>query len=253
MKASKNSKVSSAGKDDIPQHLAIIMDGNGRWATRQGQARVEGHKAGVLAVDKVLQSSLKIGIPVLSLYAFSTENWRRPQVEVMALFELLNFYLKRKVRTMVENGISLRISGDISRLPEKSAKLLTKTIEKTAQGDKLILNVCINYGSRDELQLAIEKLIKKRIVHGDIKKISSLPTWGEIEENLYTHGLPDIDLLIRTAGEKRLSNFMLLQSAYAELYFTDVLWPDFDENELLHAVEDFRKRIRKFGGLVEKK
>ncbi|MDH4261816.1 MAG: polyprenyl diphosphate synthase [Spirochaetia bacterium] len=238
-------------KGELPSHLAIIMDGNGRWAARRKLLRVEGHKAGATAVDKIIQASIQIGIPVLSLYAFSTENWKRPETEVNALFELLNFYLKRKAKSLIKNGISLRVSGDISKLPLKSRKLLNETITNTSSLNKLILNLCINYGSRDELLIAVEKLIKKRIVLGDIKKISSLPEWNEIEENLYTNGLPDIDLLIRTAGEKRLSNFMLLQSAYAELYFTDIEWPDFGESELLKALIEYQRRTRKFGGLVE--
>jgi undecaprenyl diphosphate synthase len=238
---------------EIPRHLAVIMDGNGRWAASRGKPRVEGHKAGANSVDNLLHSCVKIGIPAVSLYAFSTENWKRPDAEISALFELLNFYLKRKVKTMIKNGISLRVSGDVSRLPERSRELLKSSIEKTASLNKLILNICINYGSRDELLMGIGKLIKKRIALGDIKKISSIPEWSEVEENLYTHGLPDIDLLIRTAGEKRLSNFMLLQSAYAELYFTDVLWPDFNETQLCNAIVEFQTRTRKFGGLAENK
>ena len=238
---------------DLPHHLAVIMDGNGRWAAKRHLPRVEGHKAGAGSVDNIIQSCIKLGIPVLSLYAFSTENWKRPETEIKALFELLNFYLKKKINSMVKNGISLRISGDISRLPVKSQDLLKNAIIKTEKLNKLILNICINYGSRDELILAMDKLIKKRIALGDIKKITAMPTWAELEENLYSHGLPDIDLLIRTAGEKRLSNFMLLQAAYAELYFTETHWPEFDETELFRAIMEFQKRERKFGGLVEKK
>lgn len=238
-------------KGELPRHLAIIMDGNGRWAAQKGKPRVEGHKAGAVAVDHIIQSCIKIGIPVLSLYAFSTENWKRPETEIKALFDLLNFYLKKKINTMVKNGISLKISGDISRLPVNSRELIKSAIERTASLKKFTLNVCINYGSRDEVLAAIEKLIKKRIALGDIKRISTLPEWAELEENLYTHGLPDIDLLIRTAGEQRLSNFMLLQAAYAELYFTEVAWPDFNEKELLKAIMEFQNRIRKFGGLIE--
>jgi len=238
-------------KGQVPRHLAVIMDGNGRWANRKGLHRIEGHKAGADSVDRIIRACVNLEIPVLSLYAFSTENWKRPDREISALFDLLNYYLKKKFKTLIKNEISLKISGDIARLPPRSRELLKNTIEKTANSKKLILNLCINYGSRDEILMAIEKLVKKRIAMGDIKKISSQPTWQEFEENLYTGDLPDIDLLIRTAGEKRLSNFMLLQSAYAELYFTDVLWPDFDEKELFHAIDEFQKRVRKFGGLTE--
>lgn len=238
-------------------HVAIIMDGNGRWASSKGLSRSEGHKAGADAVDNTIQACIKVGIPVLSLYAFSTENWNRPEKEVKSLFDLLNIYIKRKLSVMIKNGISLKVSGDISRLPAKSRQLLMDAVEKTdtktgkaSQPSKLLLNICLNYGSRDEVLTAFEKIIKNRISQGNISKISQKPSWSEVEENLFTHGLPDVDLLIRTAGEKRLSNFMLLQAAYAELYFTDINWPDFKENELLKAVGEFQRRTRKFGGLV---
>jgi len=236
----------------LPRHIAIIMDGNGRWASERGLPRMEGHRAGANAVDKVVTCCRKTGIPTLSLFAFSTENWKRPDNEVKALFDLLNIYLKKKLNTMIKNEICLRISGDTSRIPEKSRKLIDSAIQKTSSFTGMTLNICINYGSRDELLCAIEKIIKNRISSGDIKKISSKPEWREIEENLYTSGLPDVDLLIRTAGEQRLSNFLLLQAAYAELYFTATGWPDFSDQDIYLAIMEFQKRIRKFGGLNEK-
>lgn len=251
MKKNKDSIIPLIQREQLPQHIAIIMDGNGRWAARKGLPRTEGHKAGADTVDKIIRSCIELGTPVLSLYAFSTENWKRPDTEVKALFELLNFFINKKINTMVKNGISLRVSGDISRLPSKSRKLVEDGIKKTQSLKKLILNICINYGSRDEIQTAVEKLIKKRLLSGDLTKLSTRPEWAEIAENLYTAGLPDIDLLIRTAGEQRLSNFMLVQAAYSELFFSDSEWPDFSSADLYKAILEFQKRTRKFGGLTE--
>ena len=231
----------------IPQHLAIIMDGNGRWAQDKGLSRSDGHKQGADVLDRLLDTILDLKIPYVSLYAFSTENWKRPKTEVTALFELLNRYLKDRLNKMVNNGICMRVSGDVSRLPFISRTLVNTALEKTRKGTNLVTNFCINYGSHDEIVHAVEALIAERH-SGNFTKSGSL-TWEDIDSHLYTGGMPGVDLLIRTGGEKRLSNFLLLQSAYAEINFTDTLWPDFDEKQLLEIIEWYQNRVRKFGGL----
>jgi len=237
----------------LPQHVAIIMDGNGRWAKKRGLPRIFGHKKGVQVVKEIVTECRKIGIKVLTLYAFSTENWNRPKKEVSVLMELLYDYLDNELTTMLSNKISLHAIGDISRLPDWVRKKLEDTIEKTSSNKDMILNLALSYGGRDEIIRAIKRLI----IDVDAKKISI----DDINQELFssyldTAGLPDPDLIIRTSGERRLSNFLLYQAAYSELYITPVLWPDFNKKELMNALSDYAKRERRFGltsdQLVEK-
>lgn len=224
-----------------PRHIAVIMDGNGRWAVSRGKSRSEGHRAGTETIHRLLNHLIRIRIPCVSLYAFSTENWRRPRTEVTAIFEILNEFITNRLAEMIAKGVRIVISGDISRLPKKTRELVSMAIQKTARGKKLTANFCLNYGARDEIhraaQLWAEKLKGKP------------PTDREFRKLLWQPNLPEIDLLVRTAGELRLSNFMLYQAAYAELYFTDKTWPEFSEVDVDAAIAEFSRRKRKFGGL----
>jgi len=238
----------------LPHHIAIIMDGNGRWAKKRGLPRVFGHKKGVQVVKEIVTECRKIGIKVLTLYAFSTENWNRPKKEVNVLMELLYNYLEDELNTMLSNKIRLNAIGDIERLPDWVKKKLKETIERTSSNKEMVLNLALSYGGRDEIIRAVKRIIE------DFKsqKISIEDIDQELFSNyLDTKGLPDPDLIIRTSGERRLSNFLLYQAAYSELYITPVLWPDFDKKELMIALDDYAKRERRFGltsdQLVEKK
>jgi len=238
----------------LPHHIAIIMDGNGRWAKKRGLPRVFGHKKGVQVVKEIVTECRKIGIKVLTLYAFSTENWNRPKKEVNVLMELLYNYLEDELNTMLSNNIRLNAIGDIARLPDWVRKKLEDTIKRTASNKEMVLNLALSYGGRDEIIRAVKKIIKDF----ESKKISINDINQELFSNyLDTKGLPDPDLIIRTSGERRLSNFLLYQAAYSELYITSVLWPDFDKKELINALYDYAKRERRFGltsdQLVEKK
>lgn len=232
----------------LPRHIAVIMDGNGRWAQKRGLTRAEGHRAGAKTIDMLVETLLKLEIPYVSLYAFSTENWKRPKIEVGSLFSLLNEFIGKKVDTMVEKKIQMRVSGDLSRIPKLSQKLVREALEKTKGGDRLIVNFCINYGSRDEILKAVNELIREQKEAKTFHEV----TFDEFEKKLYTVSMPEVDLMIRTAGEKRLSNFLLYQAAYAEFYFTSKYWPDFDEEELFLSLNEFQGRVRKFGGLDKK-
>lgn len=234
--------------DHLPKHVAIIMDGNGRWAKKQGMRRVFGHRKGVNAVREVVEAATDLGIQALTLYTFSTENWSRPKSEVSTLMSILVSSLKKELKLFQKNNIRLGAIGDIDGLPEKAKNELLHTIEKTQQNTGLLLNLALNYGAREELIRAV-KSISKRIVNNEIRI-------EEIDENvinnhLYTFNLPDVDLLIRTSGELRLSNFLLWQIAYAEMYFTDVLWPDFRKDEFYRAIINFQMRERRFGKTSE--
>lgn len=230
----------------IPEHIAIIMDGNGRWAKKRNMPRNVGHKAGGENVKTITKASKKLGVKYLTLYAFSTENWRRPEEEVSGLMDLLVFFLKNELRELDENNVRIRSIGDISRLPSKTLKVLEDSIEKTKTNDGLHLTLALNYGSRDEITSAVKRLSEK-VQNGKLKPedISE----DMIGKHLYTSDIPDPDLLIRTSGEKRLSNYMLWQLAYTEFYFTDLYWPDFGEEALTEAVEAYSKRQRRFGAL----
>jgi len=235
-------------KDRLPNHIAIIMDGNGRWAKQQNMPRVFGHKNGVTAVRKTIEACAKIGVNYLTLYAFSTENWNRPKLEVKTLMALLVSSLKKELRTLQENNIKLITIGNIEYLPKKAQIELADVIEKTKNNSRLTLTLALNYGSREEIVNVIKNLSKKVV-----NKELSIEEINEkiINNHLYTFSLPDVDLMIRTSGEKRISNFLLWQIAYAELYFTDTLWPDFKEENLFNAIIDYQKRERRFGKTSE--
>ncbi|MEC4112870.1 isoprenyl transferase [Myroides pelagicus] len=232
----------------LPQHLAIIMDGNGRWAKKQGFLRTIGHENGIKSVRSTLTMCAKLGIKNLTLYAFSTENWNRPKFEVDKLMEILVKSLKKELPTFIENKISLNAIGNLSLLPDKVQKNLQEVIDQTKDLDKMTLTLALSYGSRAELVEAVKKIsfkVKNNLIsESDIDETI-------INEHLYTNGLPDVDLLIRTSGEQRISNFLLWQIAYAELYFTEVLWPDFTEEELAKALLTFQNRERRFGKTSE--
>lgn len=228
----------------IPRHLAIIMDGNGRWANRRGLPRIAGHQRGVETVLDVVDACVQQKIQYLSLFAFSSENWGRPQQEVDALMELLTQFLASQRPKMIQDGIRLRVIGDLSRLSEPIQEALAEAETMTSHGETLTLILALSYGSRDEIMRAA-KQIARHIVEGDIE-IDQLDN-KTFSQFLDTGNLPEPDLMIRTSGEVRLSNFLLWQAAYAELYFTDVLWPDFDASELQKALADYSCRKRRFG------
>jgi len=228
--------------DRMPRHVAVIMDGNGRWANLRKLPRVEGHRAGIAAVKDSVEFGARLNIPVLTLYAFSTENWKRPETEVNTLWNLLLEYLRKELGTLQKNNISFDCIGRIDRLPRSVQTALKHVTRKTAANDGMKLILALSYSGRMELVDAVNKLLSS----GVRRPI----TEGEIEQNLYTAGLPDPDLLIRSSGEMRVSNFLLWQIAYAEIYVTDVLWPDFRGIHLLQAILDFQKRERRFGGIL---
>ncbi|MCK0129930.1 isoprenyl transferase [Flavobacteriaceae bacterium F08102] len=233
---------------NIPQHVAVIMDGNGRWAKQKGKMRVFGHRKGVNSVRQVVEAASEIEIKVLTLYAFSTENWKRPKSEVKALMNILVSSLKKELPVFQKNNIKLLCIGQIDSLPEKAKRELSEVINLTKDNHKMILNLALSYGSREEIVNTIQNISKK--------VVNKTLLIEEIDENiinnhLYTFTLPDVDFLIRTSGEKRISNFMLWQIAYAELYFTDVLWPDFRKDDFFKAIIDYQSRERRFGKTSE--
>jgi undecaprenyl diphosphate synthase len=232
----------------IPQHVAIIMDGNGRWAKQKGMARVFGHKNGVKSVRESTEAARELGIKVLTLYAFSTENWNRPKKEVDTLMSLLVSSLKDELKTLQKNDIKLQTIGQLENLPKKAQKELKQVIEVTQNNTSMILNLALSYGSREEIVNTM-KNISKKVVNKEL----SIEEIDEkiINNHLYTFNLPDVDLMIRTSGEKRISNFLLWQIAYAELYFTDVLWPDFRKEDFFKAILDYQHRERRFGKISE--
>ncbi|MGE5600591.1 MAG: isoprenyl transferase [Pseudomonadota bacterium] len=229
----------------VPRHVAIIMDGNGRWANKRGLPRVAGHRAGAEAVRRTLRAAVKNGVEVLTLYAFSSENWRRPEEEVSDLKGLLGYYLERELDSLAKEGVKLRLIGDYEAFGPDLSKRLEKAMASLQSNRRLTLVVALNYGSRAEIAAAARKLATQA-VSGEIEPASI--DEEALGSHLQTHGLPELDLLIRTSGEVRLSNFLLWQAAYAELVFTPTLWPDFDEAELVKAIEQFAARERRFGG-----
>ncbi len=232
------------GKSSVPEHLAIIMDGNGRWAKRRGLPRIAGHQQGVETVIRVVDACVQQGIRYLSLFAFSSENWGRPRQEVDALMGLLTQFLASQREKMVKDGVRLRVIGDLSRLSEPIQIALSDAEQETAKGETLTLILALSYGSRDEIMRAA-KQVARQVVEGELD-IDQLDN-KTFSQFLDTGDLPEPDLMIRTSGEVRLSNFLLWQAAYAELYFTDILWPDFDAAELQKALDDYRCRKRRFG------
>ncbi|MBE6208838.1 MAG: isoprenyl transferase [Rikenellaceae bacterium] len=230
--------------EKIPQHIAIIMDGNGRWAKAHGKERVYGHMQGVESVRRVIKACPKYGIKYLTLYTFSTENWGRPAEEVNALMELMCSSIASETPELCKQGVAVRILGDRSALSEKVNASIDDIERKTADGKTLTLLLAFNYSSRSEITRAV-RMIAERVVAGDLK-VEDI-TEQTITENLYTADIPDPDLVVRTSGECRLSNFLMWQASYSELYFMDVLWPDFDEAQLVNAIEAYNKRDRRFG------
>jgi len=228
----------------LPGHIAIIMDGNGRWAQQHAMGRIAGHKKGAEAVRLTVRTCREIGIKVLTLYAFSTENWFRPAREVKALMHLLEEYLRSEIREMLDNGIRLTTIGDTEALKEPIKAVLRETIAKTAHNSDMTLNLALSYGGRDEIISAVKDILKD-IQRGALAREDVTP--DIFSRYLDTAGLPDPDLLIRTSGEYRISNFLLWQSAYTEFYFTEVLWPDFNRDELFLAIAEYQRRERRFG------
>ena len=242
-----NEYVRECGLDgNIPRHVAIIMDGNGRWATKRGLPRSAGHRAGMEALRDLITASSELGIEALTLYAFSTENWKRPRDEVGTLFSLVVEYFNREISELHENGVRIRVLGDISCVPQKARAALMRAEDITHDNSGLKLNLAINYGARAELVRAAKALAE------DVSNGGMAPDAideAAVSSRLYTSGQPDVDLLIRTGGEMRLSNFLLYQSAYAELLFTDTLFPDFDKAHYLDAIREFQGRSRRFGAI----
>ena len=232
----------------LPRHLAIIMDGNGRWAKQQGLLRTLGHESGTKSVKVIIEATAKLGIEFLTLYAFSTENWNRPKLEVETLMRVLINSLKKELTTLQKNNIKLTAIGNLEQLPKSAQKELLDVIEKTKNNTKMTLTLALSYGSRDEIVNAVRNICSK--VKNNIISIDTIDD-SIINEHLYTQNLPDVDLLIRTSGEHRISNFLLWQIAYAELYFTDILWPDFKEQDLYEAIISYQKRERRFGKTSE--
>lgn len=242
-----NEYVRECGLDgNIPRHVAIIMDGNGRWATKRGLPRSAGHRAGMEALRDLITASSELGIEALTLYAFSTENWKRPRDEVGTLFSLVVEYFNREISELHEKGVRIRVLGDMSRVPQKARAALMRAEDITHDNRGLKLNLAINYGARAELVRAARALAE------DVSNGGMAPDAideAAVSSRLYTSGQPDVDLLIRTGGEMRLSNFLLYQSAYAELLFTDTLFPDFDKAHYLDAIREFQGRSRRFGAI----
>ncbi|MFC1476069.1 isoprenyl transferase [Candidatus Zixiibacteriota bacterium] len=231
-------------RDNLPTHVAIIMDGNGRWARKRGKPRTAGHREGVKAVKRTVTAAVEAQIKALTLYAFSTENWRRPRVEVAAIMHLLYETTKREMREMLENNIRLTASGDLDGLSSRQRMILLKAMEMTRDNTGLVLNLALNYSGRAEILQAV-----KRIASDVARKNLALKNLDEatFAGYLQTDGLPDPDLLIRTSGEYRLSNFLLWQTSYTELYITDTLWPDFTREDFFRALDEYQKRERRFG------
>jgi undecaprenyl diphosphate synthase len=232
----------------LPRHVAIIMDGNGRWAQERNLSRIEGHRAGAESVRAIVRYSRRLGIPILTLYAFSKENWQRPNREVSALWRLLARYLKSELNEMLANGIQLNTLGDIDALPPSVSRLLRETTGRTAGNRDMVLNLALNYSGRDEI-LRAARLLAAACAAGEMSP-------DDLDEavfsrHLYTGDMPDPDLLIRTSGEERISNFLLWQIAYTELYVSPVYWPDFREPQLMEALADYQRRERRFGKTSE--
>ncbi|WP_069649574.1 isoprenyl transferase [Caloranaerobacter ferrireducens] len=231
-------------KNKLPRHVAIIMDGNGRWAKKRFLPRTAGHKEGVERVKEIVKACGNLGIEYLTLYAFSTENWARPKDEVDTLMKLLVEYLRKELDTLHKNNVRIMVLGNIDELPDLPKKEIIKAIEKTKNNEKLILNIALNYGSRDEIIQAVRNIILD-VKHNkiNIEEINK----ENFKKYLYTRNQPDPDLLIRTSGEQRVSNFLLYQIAYSEFYFTNTLWPDFKEEHLYKAILEYQNRERRFG------
>ncbi len=228
----------------IPYHIGIIMDGNGRWAKRRGLPRTMGHRAGAENLRTIIESAVDFGVKILTIYAFSTENWKRPKREIKGLMGLFHYYFDHELGELAKNGVQLRHLGHMNGMSPSIQKKITRAVEKTAENNRLILNVAFNYGGRAEIVHAIQRIVAENIPPEDI-------TEELVSRYLYTAGQPDPDLIIRTSGEVRTSNFLTWQGAYAEYYITPVLWPDFNKAELYKALQSFNQRKRRFGGLID--
>ena len=235
--------VSQVDFDRLPRHVAIIMDGNGRWAEARRLPRVEGHRAGTEAVRDTVETSARMGISVLTLYAFSVENWKRPDTEISALMGLLKHYLRAELKTLLRNNIRFRVIGQVERLGKDILGELRAAEERTATNTGMLFNIALSYGGRAEIVDAVRRLVEAGVTSSEIDE----RRFGEF---LYTAGQPDPDLLIRTSGEMRISNFLLWQIAYSEIWVTDTLWPDFRAQHLLQAILEYQKRDRRYGGLT---
>ena len=218
-------------------HVAFIMDGNGRWGKKKKQNRNSGHYAGVKTVKKIVEASIKFKIPVVTFYVFSTENWKRPKTEINFLFNLVSSYFKSELQNVIKNDIKINIIGELNKLPNKLKLILKQTVKKTRNNKKILVNLALNYGSKKEIVNTLKKIRLKKITENNVKN------------NLYTKNIPDPDILIRTGGKKRLSNFMLWQLAYTELFFLDKLWPDFNSKDLDKILKNFNKTKRNYGGI----
>lgn len=224
---------------NVPKHIGIILDGNGRWATKRGLPRNYGHRKGVEAILRTIEASLKFGIKYMSVFAFSTENWKRSKEEIDGIFSLVKEFFESEIDKIVTSGVKINFFGDLTAFSEDIREVLYKAVDLSKNNNKLIFNMCLNYGGKQDIVQSVNNLIsngKKMITEQDIS------------DNLYSKGMPDLDFVIRTSGEERLSNFMIYQAAYAELYFPKVLWPDFNEKELWKALVVYSKRKRRFGG-----
>lgn len=224
---------------NVPKHIGIILDGNGRWATKRGLPRNYGHRKGVEAIFRTIEASLKFGIKYMSVFAFSTENWKRSKEEIDGIFSLVKEFFESEIDKIVTSGVKINFFGDLTAFSEDIREVLYKAVDLSKNNNKLTFNMCLNYGGKQDIVQSVNNLIsngKKMITEQDIS------------DNLYSKGMPDLDFVIRTSGEERLSNFMIYQAAYAELYFPKVLWPDFNEKELWKALVVYSKRKRRFGG-----
>ena len=231
--------------DRMPAHVAIIMDGNGRWAKNRNLPHMAGHNAGMLAMKEIVKASSSLGVKHLTVYAFSTENWKRSSEEVNGIFKLLILYIEKELRELHANNVKVKILGDYERLPKEAVKSLERSLNTTKDNTGLQFNIALNYGGRDEILRSV-KTLAKEVENGNLKADDI--TEDMIAENLYTAGIPDPDMIIRSSGEMRLSNYLLWQCAYSEFVFTDVLWPDFTRDEYEKTIEIFQNRKRRFGG-----
>jgi len=219
-------------------HVAFIMDGNGRWGKKRNRGRNFGHLNGVKTVKRVVESSIKLNIPIITFYVFSTENWKRPKTEINFLFSLIINYFKQELKNVISNGIKINIIGQINKLPKKIKTTLQETVKQTKSNKKIIVNLAVNYGSKNEIVSSLQKIKSNKIINENL-----------IQKNLFTNNLPNPDILIRTGGHKRLSNFMLWQLAYSEIYFLDKLWPDFNGRDLKKIIKNFKNIKRNFGSV----
>lgn len=236
--------ISPISSGRVPRHVAVIMDGNGRWATQRGLPRRAGHRAGTENIRRVIERFADHGVRYVTLYGFSTENWTRPENEIRAIMRLLGYFLRREVNNLHRNNVHLRLLGHLEHLPKHLQRRVLDAIELTADNDGLTLNIAFSYGGRDELVMAVRRLIEEGVPADEVDEQC-------IAHRLYTAGSPDPDLIIRTGGETRISNFLLWQSAYAELYFTDAYWPDFGREDIDIALAEYGRRKRRFGGLSD--